>query len=116
MKIYFSMLLSALCLASHPFLVAQIRGEQRRSPLPAPAAGEDFQGERDSTISLASLRRGARGRSEEGDIMLWLIGGGLLLLWLVGFAGHVGGAFIHLFLVAAMIVFAWHYVTGRRTI
>jgi hypothetical protein len=48
--------------------------------------------------------------------MLWLIGGGLLLLWLVGFTGHVGGAFIHLFLVAAMIVFAWHYVTGRRTI
>ncbi len=48
--------------------------------------------------------------------MLWIIGGGLLLLWLVGFAGQVGGAFIHLLLVAAVIVFAWHFMTGRRTV
>jgi hypothetical protein len=74
------------------------------------------KGAPDATIRLAGLPRGARGRIDEGDIMLWIIGGGLLLLWLVGFTGQVGGAYIHLFLVAALILFARHYVTGRRNV
>lgn len=48
--------------------------------------------------------------------MLCIIGGGLLLLWLVGFTGQVGGSFIYLLLVAALIMFAWHYITGRRAV
>lgn len=110
------MLLSPLYLASRRFPADRIRGEQGRSRLPAPVAGETLEGEPNARIRLVGLPRGARGRIDEGDIMLWIIGGGLLLLWLVGFAGQVGGAFIHLLLVAAVLVFAWHYGTGRRTV
>lgn len=48
--------------------------------------------------------------------MLWTIGGILVLLWLFGFIGHVGGALIHLVLVAAVIVFVANYLRGRRAV
>jgi hypothetical protein len=39
----------------------------------------------------------------------------LLILWLLGFlAFHVAGSLIHILLVIAIIVFIFHFVTGRR--
>ena len=38
----------------------------------------------------------------------------LLILWLLGFSLHVGGALIHLLLVVALIVLVFNLITGRR--
>ena len=48
--------------------------------------------------------------------MLWTILVILLVLWLVGFIAHVGGALIHLLLVIALIIFIINLVSGRRTV
>ena len=46
--------------------------------------------------------------------MLWTIVAIFLILWLLGFTMHIGGALIHLLLVVAVIVFVINLVTGRR--
>jgi hypothetical protein len=46
--------------------------------------------------------------------MIWTIIGILVLLWLVGLIGHIGGGLIHLLIVVAVIVFLWNLITGRR--
>jgi Family of unknown function (DUF5670) len=51
-----------------------------------------------------------------GNTMLWTIIGVLVLLWLLGFIGHVGGSLIHLILVVALVVFVVNLLTGRRTV
>ena len=38
----------------------------------------------------------------------------LFVLWLLGLIGHIGGGLIHLLLVAAVVVFVWNLITGRR--
>jgi hypothetical protein len=48
--------------------------------------------------------------------MLWTIVAVCLVLWLAGFALHVGGGLIHLLLVVALIVFVINLFQGRRTI
>jgi hypothetical protein len=48
--------------------------------------------------------------------MLWAIVGILVLLWLVGFAANVAGGLIHLVLVLAVIVLAYQFLSGRRTV
>jgi Family of unknown function (DUF5670) len=48
--------------------------------------------------------------------MLWTILVILLALWLLGLVASVGGAFIHLLLVLAVIVFVVQLMQGRRTI
>ena len=48
--------------------------------------------------------------------MLWTILVILLVLWLLGFIGHVGGGMIHLLLVVAAIVLVINLVSGRRTV
>ena len=48
--------------------------------------------------------------------LLWLIIVILLIMWLGGFALHVGGALIHLLLVIAIIVLIIRLVTGRRVV
>ena len=48
--------------------------------------------------------------------MLWTIIGVLVVLWLLGFLTHVGGALIHLILVVALIVFVVNLLTGRRAV
>jgi hypothetical protein len=41
----------------------------------------------------------------------------LLVLWILGFSVfHVAGAFIHLLLVAAVIVILVRIITGRRAV
>lgn len=46
--------------------------------------------------------------------MLWTIAVILLVLWLLGFAFHVGGGIIHLLLVIALVVGLYQLFTGRR--
>jgi hypothetical protein len=58
----------------------------------------------------------AKGRIDGGKIMLWTIGAALLVLWVLGFATHVGGSLIHLLLVIGVAVLAWQFLTGRRTV
>src|SRR4030095_4423081 len=48
--------------------------------------------------------------------MLWTILVILLVLWLLGFIGHVGGRLIHLLLAVALIVFIINIVSGRRAV
>ena len=52
-------------------------------------------------------------RGEKAN-MLWTILVVLLILWLLGFSLHVGGALIHLLLVVALVVLVFNLVTGRR--
>ena len=53
-------------------------------------------------------------RAEEVKTMLWTIFAVFLILWLLGFSLHVGGALIHLLLVVALVVFVINLVSGRR--
>lgn len=46
--------------------------------------------------------------------MLWTIIVVLVILWLLGFSLHIGGALIHLLLVIAVIVLIYNLLTGRR--
>ncbi len=46
--------------------------------------------------------------------MLWTICVVLIVLWLLGFSIHIGGALIHLLLVVALVVLVVQLLTGRR--
>jgi hypothetical protein len=46
--------------------------------------------------------------------MLWTIFVVLLVLWLLGLIGHIGGGLIHLLLVIAAVVLIYQLITGRR--
>jgi hypothetical protein len=47
--------------------------------------------------------------------MLWTIFVVLLILWLLGFSLHIGGALIHLLLVVGLVVLVINLLSGRRT-
>ena len=48
--------------------------------------------------------------------MLWTIVVILLVLWLLGLLGSIGGSLIHLLLVAALIVILYNvFFRGRRS-
>lgn len=53
--------------------------------------------------------------TEEDGTMIWTLIGLLVLFWLLGFIGHVGGSLIHLLLVVAVVIFIVDLLTGRRT-
>jgi hypothetical protein len=40
----------------------------------------------------------------------------LILLWLLGFTVFHIGAFIHILLIAALVVFIWDHTVGRRSV
>ena len=46
--------------------------------------------------------------------MLWTILVILLVLWLLGFLTSVGGGFIHILLIIALIVLVVQLLSGRR--
>jgi hypothetical protein len=48
--------------------------------------------------------------------MLWTILVILVVLWLLGFVASIGGAFIHLLLVLAVIVLVAQLASGRRSV
>lgn len=37
------------------------------------------------------------------------------ILWLLGLLGHIGGGFIHLLLIAALVVLVYDFFVGRRS-
>ena len=45
--------------------------------------------------------------------ILWSIIVILFVLWIIGFALHVGGGLIHLLLVVAAVLFVFNLITGR---
>jgi hypothetical protein len=47
--------------------------------------------------------------------MLWTIIVILVVLWLLGFIGHIGGGLIHILLIAAVIVLIFNLFSGRRS-
>jgi hypothetical protein len=47
--------------------------------------------------------------------MLWTIIVVLFVLWLLGFAIHIGGGLIHLLLVIAVILVIYNLFVGRGT-
>ena len=46
--------------------------------------------------------------------MLWTIVAVLLVLWLLGLLGGIGGGLVHLLLVPAVIVIAFNLLSRRR--
>ena len=48
--------------------------------------------------------------------MLWTIFVVLVVLWLLGLVGEIGGAFINLLLVAAVIVLIYNLIAGRKRV
>ena len=47
--------------------------------------------------------------------MLWTIFVVLLVLWLLGFSLHIGGALIHLLLVVGLVLLVINLLGGRRS-
>lgn len=45
--------------------------------------------------------------------LLWAIIVVLFVLWLIGFAVHIGGSLIHLLLVVALVLLVVNLLTGR---
>ena len=48
--------------------------------------------------------------------MLWTIIAILVVLWLLGLIGHIGGGLIHLLLVIAAVVLIFQLIAGRRAV
>jgi K+-transporting ATPase A subunit len=67
-----------------------------------------------SNTRCATARIAIGYEKRKDTVMLWTIVGILLLLWLFGFIGHIGGGLIHLLLVIALIVFIVNMLSGRR--
>jgi hypothetical protein len=40
----------------------------------------------------------------------------LVLIWILGLVFHVAGGLIHILIVAAVILFLWNLITGRRSV
>ena len=57
-----------------------------------------------------------RNHADWSRIMLWTIAVILLVLWLLGFAIHIGGGLIHILLVIAVVVVLVQLFTGRRVV
>jgi Family of unknown function (DUF5670) len=47
--------------------------------------------------------------------MLWTVFVVLLVLWLLGFSLHIGGALIHFLLVVGLLVLVINLLSGRRS-
>ncbi|MBS1812345.1 MAG: lmo0937 family membrane protein [Acidobacteria bacterium] len=47
--------------------------------------------------------------------MLWTILAVVLVLWLLGFVGGVGGSLIHALLLVAGVIFVLQILSGRRS-
>lgn len=47
--------------------------------------------------------------------MLSIIGFVVVVLWLLGLIGHVGGVFINLLLIVGLVLIIAHFLTGRTS-
>ncbi|HEX3630745.1 MAG TPA: lmo0937 family membrane protein [Candidatus Dormibacteraeota bacterium] len=48
--------------------------------------------------------------------LIWTVVVVLFVLWLLGFAIHIGGSLIHLLLVLAIIGIIYNLLVGRRAV
>jgi hypothetical protein len=48
--------------------------------------------------------------------LIWTVVVVLFVLWLLGFAVHIGGGLIHLLLVLAIIGIIYNLLVGRRAV
>ncbi len=48
--------------------------------------------------------------------MLTVIAAVLIVLWLLGLIGHIGGGLINVLLVIALVVFIYNMVAGRKSV
>ena len=48
--------------------------------------------------------------------MLWTLVAVLVVLWLLGFIGHIGGGLVHILLVLALIIIVYNLLSRRRSI
>ena len=48
--------------------------------------------------------------------LIWTVVVVLFVLWLLGFAVHIGGGLIHLLLVLAIIGIVYNLLVGRRAV
>lgn len=48
--------------------------------------------------------------------MLWTVVVILIVLWLLGFAVHIGGGLIHLLLIVALVIGLIQLFSGRRAV
>ena len=46
-------------------------------------------------------------------LLRWIVGI-VIIMWLLGFAFHIGGGLIHILLVIAVIVFIFDLISGKR--
>jgi hypothetical protein len=67
-------------------------------------------------IAGSPERLGKIFNSKEEKTMLWTIIAILVVLWLLGLIGHIGGGLIHLLLVIAAIVLIFQLISGRRAV
>lgn len=51
--------------------------------------------------------------NEKGGYMLALIGLIVVVLWILGLIGHIGGGFINLLLIVAAILLIANFIGGR---
>jgi Family of unknown function (DUF5670) len=62
-------------------------------------------------------QRGARGAMLKEDMMLFTLAVILLIAWLLGVVGtYTIGAFVHVLLVIALVLFLVGLISGRRTV
>ena len=46
--------------------------------------------------------------------LLWIILVIIVALWVIGLVAHIAGSFIHLLLVAALVILLYNLITGRQ--
>jgi hypothetical protein len=54
-------------------------------------------------------------RCKEEIAMLWTVLVVLMIMWLLGFSLHIGGALIHLLLVVGLVVLVINLLSGSRS-
>jgi hypothetical protein len=47
--------------------------------------------------------------------IIWGLVGLLVLFWILGFVGHVGGSLIHFLLVIAIVIAIFNLIAGRSS-
>lgn len=67
-------------------------------------------------VALEPSKRDFHYHTNEGDAMLLMIAAVLVVLWLLGLIASIGGGFIHLLLVVAVIMIVVHLLRGRSTV
>ena len=62
-----------------------------------------------------SMFRQQKGLTRMGTILWWIIAI-IVIFWLLGMIGSIGGSLIHLLLVVALLLLIYNLITGRRAV